>query len=105
MPLELTSPVSIASEVIASTAAVEVDAEKVAAMVADRARLASSPPSIFAMQAERLWLIDGHHRLRALHRLGVPQFLAYVIEEEDGAPYRIYFNGQRVAPWYRGGRG
>jgi hypothetical protein len=52
----------------------------------------------------RLWLIDGHHRLRALKRLGDPSsFLAYVIEEKDGAPYRIYFNGERTAPWWRRG--
>jgi hypothetical protein len=27
--------------------------------------------------------IDGHHRVRALHRLGEARFFAYVIEEED----------------------
>ena len=90
------------AETIASTLAVQTDEEKVKAMAADKARLASSPPPIFAVEGGCVWLIDGHHRLRALHRLGEPEFLAYVIEEEDGAPYRIYFNGRRIAPWYGG---
>jgi hypothetical protein len=89
------------AEVIAATAAVECEEDKIASMVADRDRLAKSPPPIFVVEDGRVWLIDGHHRVRALDRLGEKQFLAYVIEEADGARYRIFFNGERVAPWRR----
>jgi hypothetical protein len=88
------------SEVMAATAAVEIDAAKVKAMANDPERLAGSPPPIFAGENGRIWLIDGHHRVRALERLGLTSFLAYVIEEADAAPYRITFNGKRVAPWF-----
>jgi len=81
---------------------IEVDHDKVAAMVADPARLGKSPPPIFIMEHGKIWLIDGHHRLHALAKLGEPQFLAYVIEEEDAKPYRVYFNGDRVSPWMKG---
>lgn len=89
------------ADVLSHNLAIDVDEAKVAAMVKDRERFAQSPPPIFAIENGRAWLIDGHHRLRALDRLGEPKFLAYVIEEKDGARYRIYYNGQRVAPWYK----
>jgi ParB-like chromosome segregation protein Spo0J len=53
------------------------------------------------MENGRIWLIDGHHRLRALAQLGEPEFAAYVIEEAEAKPYRMYFNGERVSPWMK----
>jgi ParB-like nuclease domain len=87
------------AEVIPYNETVEVETAKVDAMVADPDRLGAAPPLIFAMEAGKLWLIDGHHRLRALARLGAKEFAAFVIEEADTKPYRVYFNGKRVAPW------
>jgi hypothetical protein len=89
------------AETLSNQINIEVDEDKIAAMAADRVRLEQSPPPIFAMEHGKIWLIDGHHRLRALARLGEPEFAAYVIEEEDARPYRVYWNGDRVAPWMR----
>jgi len=89
------------AETLENNKSIEVDPEKIASMVSMPARLAKAPPLIFIMEHERIWLIDGHHRLRALAQLGKPQFLAFVIEEEDAKPYRLYFNGDRVSPWMK----
>ena len=40
-------------------------------------------PGIAVMENGMLWLIEGHHRLRARHRLRSPDFPTYVIEEKD----------------------
>jgi hypothetical protein len=88
-------------EARANNAKVTVDEDKISAMVADPTQLVGAPPLIFATEQGRIWLIDGHHRLRAMARLGHRQFRAFVIEEADAAPYRILFNGERVAPWLR----
>lgn len=53
---------------------------------------------ILAVENGKLYLIDGHHRLRAMHEIGEQNILGYVIEEADGADYRIYYNGQRTMP-------
>jgi ParB-like nuclease domain len=87
-------------QMFAANKNVEVDAIKVDAMVADPARLNQAPPVILAMEDGRAWLIEGHHRVRALHQLGVKECVGYVIEEADGKPYRVFFNGKRVAPWH-----
>jgi hypothetical protein len=81
---------------------VEVEAKKVAAMVADQDRLLKSEPLIFAMEDGKVWLIEGNHRINALYRYGAKEVQGWVIEDEDAAPYKLYFNGQRVAPWHRG---
>ena len=88
------------ADVLAHNRKVEVDDAKIASMVANPERFAESPPLIFACEQGKAWLIDGHHRLRALHLLEQARFVAYVIEEKDAAPYRVYFNGKRVAPWH-----
>lgn len=88
------------AEVLALNKTVEVDEAKVSAMVADEQRLLRAPPLIFAMENGALWLIDGHHRLRALAQIGKRDFVAHVIEEKDSRPYRLYFNGKRISPWY-----
>jgi hypothetical protein len=87
------------AETLANNEKVTVDHDKIAAMVAAPETLRTSPPLIFAMEHGKIWLIDGHHRLRALAALGELQFLAFVIEEEDATPYRLYFNGSRISPW------
>lgn len=86
-------------EVYQNNKQVTVNAAKVAAMIADPNRLFAAPPLIFVSENERIWLIDGHHRLRALRALSVREFCAFVIEEHDAEPYRVYFNGRRIAPW------
>lgn len=79
---------------------IEVDQRKISAMVRDPKFLTNMPPLIMVMEAGKAWLIDGHHRLRALLQLKQTEARAYVIEEQDSAPYRIYFNGKRVMPGY-----
>jgi hypothetical protein len=89
------------AETLAHNQNIEVDVDKVAAMVANKEWFVKSPPLIFAMENERIWLIDGHHRLRALAQLGEPEFVAYVIEDKDANRYKLYFNGERVSPWQK----
>jgi len=92
--------------VIDANERVDVDELKIASMVANVELLAQAPPLIFVEEGEIdgrpiIWLIDGHHRVRALHRLGVPRCVGWVIAESKSRPYRIYYNGDRVAPWLR----
>jgi hypothetical protein len=89
------------AETLASNEAVETDPDKIAAMLADKERFYKSPPLIFCTEHGKIWLIDGHHRLRALAQLGEKDFVAYVIAEKDAQPYRIWFNGERIAPWQK----
>jgi hypothetical protein len=86
------------ADVFEANKAIDVDESKIAAMVA-LADLSDLPPLIFAMERGFTWLIDGHHRIHALHRRRVVDCAGYVIEESDGQRYRIYYNGARVAPW------
>lgn len=85
---------------------VDVDELKIAAMVANVELLTQAPPLIFIEEGERdgrpvIWLIDGHHRVRALHRLGVLRCAGWVIAGSKSEQYRIYYNGDPVAPWMR----
>jgi len=80
---------------------VDIDEAKVVAMLADKARLTSSPPLIFVEDGGKIWLIDGHHRLHAMARLGHEAVAGWVIEAHKSARYRVWFNGERIAPWYR----
>ena len=52
-------------------------------------------PMVLVMENGKGWLIDGLHRLRALHRLGRPEITVYVIPEEHEPTYRVLFNGKR----------
>lgn len=56
-------------------------------------------PLLGIVEGGPIWLIDGHHRLRAMHRLGVKEFAAFVIEEADAAAYIVWFNGKRKPPF------
>jgi len=90
------------AEVLEASKAIDVNERKVARMAANVKRFKKAPPPIMVVENNRVWLIDGHHRLRALARLKLsPTFLAYVIEEADAEPYRVYFNGERVSPWMK----
>jgi hypothetical protein len=55
-------------------------------------------PLIVVMENGAAWLIDGHHRLRAMYRIGVAEFFAYVIEEADREQYLVLFNGKAEMP-------
>jgi hypothetical protein len=34
-----------------------------------------------------------------MHRLGLTDFAAYVIEEAEAAPYQVWYNGKRKPPF------
>lgn len=87
------------SEAYKHNSAVEIDNGKVAAIVAAFIAGNECPPLLGVMENGAMWLIDGHHRLRALRHLGVKEFVAYIIEEADSAPYKIWYNGQRKPPF------
>ena len=81
----------------ASNTKIEVDEAKVMALM--RLPEVVSKPGIAVMEDGRSWFIDGHHRLRALQRLGVKDFACYLIDEKDSAPYIVWFDGQRKPPF------
>lgn len=74
---------------------VEVDEAKVLALMS----VPEFEPGIGIIEGGPIWFIDGHHRLRALHRRGAKDFTCYVIEEADAAPYQVLYNGQRLPPF------
>jgi hypothetical protein len=81
------------AEAYKANAAVEVDEAKVERFM--------QLPKVFELallgivEGGPVWMIDGHHRLRAMHRLGIKDCVAYIIEEADAAPYQIRYNGKR----------
>lgn len=89
------------ADVACAAADTEVDPAKVDSMVADPVRLLKAPPSIFVNLNQILWLIDGLHRIRALHRLGAHVSVGYAIEGKDAGRYRVTYNGQPTAPWQK----
>lgn len=80
-----------------ANAAVEVDAARVELFM--RTPEVFAQPLIGIIEGGPMWLIDGHHRLRALHRLGIKECACWVIEEADAAPYQVWFNGKRKPPF------
>ena len=90
------------AETLAHNDQIDVEEDKINSMIANQDRFEKSPPPIFIEQDGKIWLIDGHHRLRALARLGHQWFTAYVIEEKDAKPYQMWFNGNRISPWLEG---
>ena len=84
-------------ESYAANKAVEVDEGKVTQFLLMPGVLAL--PLVGIIEGGPIWLIDGHHRLRAMHRLGVTDFLCFIIEERDAAPYQVRYNGQRNPPF------
>jgi hypothetical protein len=75
---------------------VKFDEAKVQAMMAT---MQWCEPLIGVVENNRIYLIDGRHRLEVLHRRGIKRLLYYVIEEADAEPYRVLFNGARKPPW------
>lgn len=82
--------------VLSANAAVDVDEEKVLHFL-DRPMILAQP-LLMMVEGEGVWLVDGHHRLRALAMIGASDFLAYVIEAEFEPEYRVLFNGKRILP-------
>jgi hypothetical protein len=76
---------------------VEVDEDKVGAFMHMPEIL--ERPGVGVVEGGQTWFIDGHHRLRALARLSVKDFACYIIEEADIAPYIVWYNGKRKAPF------
>lgn len=56
-------------------------------------------PLLGIVEGGPVWMIDGHHRLRAMQRLGIKDFAATIIEEADAAPYQVWYNGKRLPPF------
>lgn len=84
-------------EVMLANANIEVEEAKIVKLLG--LPLTKLPPLIFIVEQGMLWLIDGHHRLHMLSRMGITRFSGYVIEEEVSARYIIWYNGQRLPPW------
>lgn len=85
------------AEAYKGNAAVEVDEAKVERFMATPAVF--EHPLIGVMEDGLAWMIDGHHRLRALHRLGIKDAASYIIKEADSAPYKVWYNGNRKPPF------
>lgn len=77
--------------------ACEVDKAKVRRFM--RTPEVFTKPLLGIIEGGAMWLIDGHHRLRALYRMGIQECSAYIIEEADGAPYQVWYNGKRAPPF------
>jgi hypothetical protein len=94
-------------KVVAASINVTCDEAKIAAMVANPDRLSESLPVIFIEDGCSddgqgiAWLIDGHHRVRAIQRLGYKECSGFLIKEALVPIYQILFNGERVAPWHK----
>jgi hypothetical protein len=84
-------------EAYEANAGVEVDQAKVKRFM--RRPKILELPLLAIVEGGPVFLIDGHHRLRAMHRLGIKEFKTYVIEEADAAPYRVWYNGARTPPF------
>jgi hypothetical protein len=87
------------AEAYESNAAIEVDEAKVAAIAEALASGGKCEPLLGIIEGGPVWMIDGHHRLRALHRLGLKDFPAFIIEEAAAAPYQVWYNGKRKPPF------
>jgi hypothetical protein len=83
------------AEAYTANAAVEVDVAKVAVMM----KIVKFEPGIGVVEDGKVWFIDGHHRLRALHRRGAKDFACWIIEEADSKPYQVFYNGERKPPF------
>jgi hypothetical protein len=83
-------------EAYKASSAIEIDEAKVVALMTT---MVEYEPLIAVIDGGAMWLIDGRHRLEVFHRRAVKDFLWYVIEEADAAPYRVLYNGQRKPPF------
>ena len=78
--------------------AVEVDEVKVQRFI-KRPKEYFTEPLLGVIEDGATWFIDGHHRLRTLHRAGIKEYAAWIIEEADSKPYIVWYNGQRKPPF------
>lgn len=78
---------------------VEVDQQKVCRL--SKKIIKDAPPIILIEMLGKVWVIDGHHRIHSNRRFGITRMFGYVITEEDSAPYIVYYNGERIAPWLK----
>jgi hypothetical protein len=78
--------------------ACEVDEAKVQRFL-KQPKKAFTEPLLGIIENGATWFIDGHHRLRALHRAGIKEYAAWIIEEKDSKPYIVWYNGQRKPPF------
>lgn len=83
------------ADLYAANAEVEVDPIKVAVLM----RALDLPPLLAVIEDGKAWLIDGHHRLRAMKLRGDEDCVCYVIEEDASAPYIVLYNGERLPPF------
>lgn len=81
---------------IAGNRMVEVENDKVERFMRHPVVLMS--PLILVIDQGAAWLIDGHHRLRAMDRLGIGSFRGWVIEEDKRGDYLVRFNGKPEMP-------
>jgi hypothetical protein len=79
---------------------VEIDEKKINGFSSLK-DLINTPPIILIVEKGKVWVIDGHHRIHAHWRNNITRMSGFVIEEKDSAPYIIWFNGQRIAPWQK----
>jgi hypothetical protein len=78
---------------------VEVDEAKIVAFAEVKANGGTFEPGLGIVENGKVWFIDGHHRMRASHRLGEKDFGCWIIEEADAKPYQIFYNGKRKPPF------
>jgi hypothetical protein len=79
---------------------VVVDQDKVRRFASKKV-LDELPPVILIEEWGKIWVIEGHHTIHAHRRVGKSRIFGYVIEEKDSAPYKVFFNGERVPPWQK----
>ena len=76
---------------------VDVEPAHVEALRVPSARLYR--PVLFAETAGGCFLLDGHHRRRALHANGERWVLCRLLKRERERDFAILFNGRRQPPW------
>jgi hypothetical protein len=86
------------AEAYEANKACEVDDAKVQRFLKDPTK-AFKEPVLGIIENGATWFIDGHHRLRALHRAGIKEYVAWIIEEADSKPYIVWYNGKRLPPF------
>jgi hypothetical protein len=79
---------------------VEVDQEKIRRFSSKKV-LKELPPIILVGEHGKVWVIEGHHTIHAHRRAGKNRILGFVIEEENNESYKVYYNGERIAPWQK----
>lgn len=66
---------------------IDTDPAKVTAFTNNFAAL--NAPGLLAMRNGLVYVIDGHHRLRARHRMALPTMQCWVLREHEEPAYRV----------------